>query len=464
MKLSLRVRLIGTLVGAILVFFIVSTLAARSTMSNDLSRLGRKDVQSGSLGFNGYWEQKRDQVRLLTQQVAIQEAIRKNVAARQTKALETTLSSVARNAGLSFLTIVDRDGKVLARANGTGVGTVLASPYVKRALIGESVNTAAQLPLSELTPEALAPQVSADIKAADGSIAGHIERGLALVSAAPISDTNERTIGAVYGGVVINHYYDIVDQASRALGGKSALILDNAIVASTISRADGTRLVDAPVTTGMAEVNGMAEVKAGKSFTGVDTQAGVAYLAQIDPIVNDRNEVVAARWYGVPLAQFNDIQNHTVQSLLLWGLIGLVIALAFAIPVVEAVSRAIVKRSKQVSESAKELAVIVVGTEVSGDHVAQTKAAVERQGELLMRMATAAPLSSADGSVATTTGVANTILAASELNAEILGDVVVIDMLAQEMNARMQHAVTRVNELTDVARGLDELVSGGSSE
>jgi len=458
MKLSLRVRLIGTLVGAILVFFIVSTLAARSTMSNDLSRLGRKDVQSGSLGFNGYWEQKRDQVRLLTQQVAIQEAIRKNVAARQTKALETTLSSVARNAGLSFLTIVDRDGKVLARANGTGVGTVLASPYVKRALIGESVNTAAQLPLSELTPEALAPQVSADIKAADGSIAGHIERGLALVSAAPISDTNERTIGAVYGGVVINHYYDIVDQASRALGGKSALILDNAIVASTISRADGTRLVDAPVTTGMAEVN------AGKSFTGVDTQAGVAYLAQIDPIVNDRNEVVAARWYGVPLAQFNDIQNHTVQSLLLWGLIGLVIALAFAIPVVEAVSRAIVKRSKQVSESAKELAVIVVGTEVSGDHVAQTKAAVERQGELLMRMATAAPLSSADGSVATTTGVANTILAASELNAEILGDVVVIDMLAQEMNARMQHAVTRVNELTDVARGLDELVSGGSSE
>ena len=457
MKLSLRVRLIGTLVGAILVFFIVSALAARSTISNDLSRLGRKDVQSGSLGFNGYWEQKRDQVRLLTQQVAIQEAIRKNVGARQSKELATTLSSVARNAGLSFLTIVDRDGRVLARANGTGVGTVLASPYVKRALIGESVNTAAQLPLSELTPEALAPQVAVDIKAADGSIAGHIERGLALVSAAPISDTNERTIGAVYGGVVINHYYDIVDQASRALGGKSALILDNAIVASTISRADGTRLVDAPMTTGMAEV------KAGKSFTGVDTQAGVAYLTQIDPIVNDQNEVVAARWYGVPLAQFNDIQNHTVQSLLLWGFIGLVIALAFAIPVVEAVSRAIVKRSKQVSESAKELAVIVVGTEVSGDHVAQTKAAVERQGELLMKMATAAPVSTADGSVATSTGVANTVLAASELNAEILGDVVVIDMLAQEMNARMQHAVTRVNELTDVARGLDELVSGGSS-
>jgi len=456
MKLGLRTRLIGTIVGAILVFFIVSALAARSTMSNDLSSLGRKNVQSGSLGFNGYWEQKRDQIRLLTQQVAIQEAIRKDVGLKATKALETALTGVARNAGLSFLTIVDRNGIVIARANGGGAGLALKSSYVKRALEGESVNTAARLSLEELTPEALAPQVSADIKDQRDAVVGKMTEGLALVSAAPISDANERTIGAVYGGTLINHYYDIVDQASRALGGKSALIVDRAIVASTISRADGTRLVDSATTTGMADV------KAGKSYTGIDTQAGVQYLAQIDPILNDQNEVVAARWFGVPLAQFNDIQNHTTQSLLLWGVIGLVIALAFAIPVVEAVSRAIIKRSKQVSESAKELALIVVGSEVSGDHVAQTRAAVERQGELLMQMATSTPTSS-EGAIATNVGVKNNVLAASALNAEILGDVVVIDMLAQEMNGRMQHAVTRVNELNDVARGLDELVSGGSS-
>ena len=456
MKLGLRARLIGTIVGAILVFFIVSALAARSTMSNDLSSLGRKDVQSGSLGFNGYWEQKRDQVRLLTQQVAIQEAIRKNVGAKNSQALETALTGVARNAGLSFLTIVDRSGIVIARANSGGVGLALKSSYVKRALEGESVNTAAKLSLDELTSESLTPQIGVDVKSADGTVAGKMTSGLALVSAAPISDANERTIGAVYGGILINHYYDIVDQATRALGGKSALIVDNAIVASTISRADGTRLVDTAATTGMAEI------KAGKPYTGVDTEAGVQYLAQITPILNDQNEVVAARWYGVPLAQFNDIQNHTTQSLLLWGVIGLMIALALSIPVVEAVSRAIIKRSKQVSESAKELAVIVVGTEVSGDHVAQTKAAVERQGELLMQIATDTP-SVAGGAVATNTGVKNTVLAASELNAEILGDVVVIDMLAQEMNERMQHALTRVNELNDVARGLDELVSGGSS-
>ena len=186
MKLGLRTRLIGTIVGAILVFFIVRALAARSTMSNDLSSLGRKNVQSGSLGFNGYWEQKRDQIRLLTQQVAIQEAIRKNVGLKATKALETALTGVARNAGLSFLTIVDRNGIVIARANGGGAGLALKSSYVKRALEGESVNTAARLSLEELTPEALAPQVSADIKDQRDAVVGKMTEGLALVSAAPI--------------------------------------------------------------------------------------------------------------------------------------------------------------------------------------------------------------------------------------------------------------------------------------
>jgi len=44
---------------------------------------------------------------------------------------------------------------------------------------------------------------------------------LAIIAAAPIADANERTIGAVYGGIVIDHYYDVVDEAANALGGKS---------------------------------------------------------------------------------------------------------------------------------------------------------------------------------------------------------------------------------------------------
>jgi hypothetical protein len=40
--------------------------------------------------------------------------------------------------------------------------------------------------------------------------------------------------------------------------------------------------------------------------------------------------------------------------------------------------------------------------------------------------------------------------------------VIVIDTLASEMAARTAHAVTRVNELNEVAAGLDQLVTGSA--
>jgi hypothetical protein len=176
--------------------------------------------------------------------------------------------------------------------------------------------------------------------------------------------------------------------------------------------------------------------------------------------MNDQMKVVAARWFGVPLSTFTDVQQHTITSLVLWGLAGILIGLAIGLPIIERLGRQLSARSRQVRESAQELSMVIVGSEVSGDHVAQTRAAVERQGELLMHAATSSPHGSSDGSVATATGVSEQILAASALNAEILGDIVVIDTLASEMASRTQQAVARVGELNEVAKGLDELVTG----
>jgi hypothetical protein len=345
---------------------------------------------------------------------------------------------------------------VIGRANDGPLNVKLTPPAIERALQGETVNTSAVLPLSELRDEQLAPQIVADIKSADGTKTTKLDAGLALIAAAPISDVDERTVGAVYAGIVLNHYYDLVDQSTTALGGKAAIVLDGAIISSSMSSPDGTRLIDQMLGTDVATLGDA--FKNGKPWTGRDTEGGVTYLAEIDPVTDDQNRVVAARWYGIPLAEFTTIQNHTIESLIVWGVISLVIALALAIPVVESLCRALIRRAKQVRVSTRELSVIVVGGEISGDHVAMTREAVERQGDLLMQAATASQASG--GGVAVSTGVSQQIVAASALNAEILGDVVVIDTLAQEMSDRMKQAVSRVNELNDVANGLNELVTG----
>ncbi len=442
MRMSLRVRLLGTIIGAIVLFFVISVVAARLVLQRDLIDLGKTQVTNGGGAFGGYWDSRKDQIRLLVAQDALSDALRKAVQSGNVAALQDELSNVARTSGLSFLTVVDANGNVVARANGPERGSLKSNGLIERALTGETVSTATLLDPPFLQSEGLGLQAQSDIKDSSGKVSEHVDKGLAIVSAAPISDQNERTIGAIYGGVLMNHYYDLVDSATRALGGSAALLDGDAIVAGTIAQPDGTRAVDVVVREA-ANV-----VKSGQAYTGTDSQGGTVYLVHIDPIADDQNNVIGARWYGIPIARIDEIINHTTLTLVLWGFIAMVLALLVAIPIVQAVSKNLTKRSHQVRDAARELGVIVVGAEVSGDQVAATKAAVEKSGNVI------AQISGGDTSK---------IGELKSLNDELQSDMIVIDTLSQEIAGRMKQAVDRVAELNDVAGGLNQLVTGESS-
>jgi hypothetical protein len=441
MRVSLRVRLLGTLVGAIVFFFLISVVATRVVLQHDLTKLGETQVTNGGGAFAGYWDSRKDQIRLLVAQDAVSDALRKALQTKNVAALTDQLASVARTSGLSFLTVVDANGNVIARANGAQRGSLKGNPLVQRALTGETVSTATLLGQNELAGEGLGPQAQADIRGADGKAsAEHNDRGLAMVAVAPISDQNERTIGAVYGGVLLNHYYDLVDQTTAALGGGAAILEGDAIVSSTIQQADGTRTVDQQVAPA-ATVS-----KSGDPYTGIDTEGGTQYLVRIDPVLDDQQHVVGARWYGTPLANLNAIINHTTTTVIIWGIIAAIVALAFGVFVVQMLSNTLDQRSKQVRAAAKELGVAIVGSEVSGDHVAMTRAAVERSGKLIDELSAQTP--------------SPKLTELKAVNAELESDIIVIDTLSQEMSSRMQDAANRVSELNEVAAALTQLVTG----
>ncbi len=442
MNLSLRTRLLGTIVGAIAFCFLVSVLASRMVLERDLTQLGQTGVTNGSGAFAGYWDSRKDQIRLLVAQDAVSETLRKALQADNVAALTDQLSTVERTSGLSFVTVVDAHGNVIARANGPQRGSLAKDGIIMRALTGETVSTATLLEPSVLAGEGLGPQAQASIHGVGGSDSAEtIDKGLAIVAAAPISDQNERTIGAIYGGVLLNHFYDLVDQASGALGGASGILEGDALISSTIPAADGTRTVDQQV------LPAENVVKSGASYLGVDTEGGTKYLVRIDPILDDRQHVIGARWYGTPYASLSTIIAHTTTALVLWGVIAAIAGVLFGALVVQRISTTLATRSQQVRTAAKELGVVIVGSEVSGDHVAMTRAAVERSGALIDQMAAE--------------GVTSPKLAElKNVNDELHGDVVVIDTLSQEMSSRMQQATDRVAELNDVAASLSKLVTG----
>ncbi len=443
MNTSLRTRLLGTIVVAILLFFIMSVVAARLTLQHDLMDLGKGEVTSGSRAFGGYWAARKEQIRLLVAQDASSAALRRDVMSHATSSLQDQLANIARTSGLSWLTIVDSSGRVLARATGTNLGSLAGNKYVARAETGETVATAALVAPNELRAEGLAAQAAATITNAAGKTVEHLDRGLAIVSAAPMSDSNQRTIGVIYGGVLMNHSYDLVDESTKALGGATALLDGDAVVASSITQPNGMRLVDSQIPLYDSIVEN------GRAYTGPDLEGGTLYLARIDPISNDQNDVIGALWYGVPMAQISAIVDHMTETFVLWGIVATIVALLIAVPLAGRISASIAERSEQISSAAKELGVTIVGGEVSGDHVRATKAAVGHVGELLENLAAGGDPS-------------GKIAQLKAANAELAGDMIVIDTLSQEMSDRLQTAVTRVAELNDVAAALDKLVHGSS--
>ncbi|HEY5340251.1 MAG TPA: hypothetical protein VIK27_04425 [Candidatus Aquilonibacter sp.] len=90
---------------------------------------------------------------------------------------------------------------------------------------------------------------------------------------------------------------------------------------------------------------------------------------------------------------------------------------------------------------------IIVGTEVSGDHIAMTKAAVERSGVLVDELV-------AQGNPSPT------LVELENVNEELSGVMMVIDTLSHEMSTHMSQATTRVSELNEIATALTQLVTG----
>jgi hypothetical protein len=431
MRLSLRTRLVGAIVGAVVLIFVCSLVAARIVLARDLFGLGRTEITSEGSAFDGYVNSRQQQVRLLVAQEAAGDTVRRALQTHNAAGLSAALSDAAGTAGLSFLTAADVGGRVVARAHAAAGGSIAKQPLFASAALGETLGGVNTLSSGFLRSENLNLQI------------GNQTQGLALIAAAPISDQQERTIGVLYGGVLLNHYYDLVDEATRAIGGAAALLDGDTIVSSSIQAQDGTRVVDARVPAADAVM------QSGQPYIGADDEGGVTYLARIAPVTDASGRVIGASWYGLPMTQITTIVDHTTQTLLFWGLLAVIVVSALTIPIVQALSKTLVQHSRQVRETAKEIGVLIVGSEVSGDHVKGTRQAVERASALVDEMAK-------DQSAPPQMGELRTICS------EMDNDVTVIETLTNEMSTRMQQAVDRVAELNEVAGGLNELVTGES--
>ena len=268
---------------------------------------------------------------------------------------------------LDFLTVTDGRGTVLLRAgNPMAVGdsqagddVVAATLQTGEALVGTAVFSEARL---SLEAPAMAGRARIDLVETRGArpIGETVEtNGLMLVAAAPVVDYYGQVIGVLYGGVLLNGRFEIVDkirgtvfrgvQYEGADIGTATLFLDDVRIATNVLSEDGSRAVG----TRVSEEVYQRVVGAGERYVGRAYVVNDWYLTGYDPLEAVDGNVVGMIYVGLLERPYSDLRTRSTLLFVGITLGGVALATALSIVISRRLStpvRALVKASRRIAE------------------------------------------------------------------------------------------------------------------
>jgi two-component system NtrC family sensor kinase len=220
--LSLRTKLIASFIAVILFGGLVTLFfgwrLVKDTLISQAQTKVQHDLAAAWMVLNEKLTDIKDTVWLTAEREGIHNALRNN----QYSILLRRLNRVREENGLDILTLTDRNGRVIIRTrNPELVGDDQSNDeIVKRALKRDVLAFPQVVPREELLKEGkdLAEQAYMEFietpKAAPRP-ENKETSGLMMKAASPLVDEDKDLLGVLYGGILINRNYEIVDRVKE---------------------------------------------------------------------------------------------------------------------------------------------------------------------------------------------------------------------------------------------------------
>jgi two-component system NtrC family sensor kinase len=386
------------------------------------------------------------------------------------------LGRVKASENLDLLTITDKAGTVLLRANSeAAVGDSESRQELVQSVLAEQKPAAATLIMSaaELYKEspALAQQAFftfVDTPKARPRSETEETAGMMLMAAAPIFDQQNQLEGVIYGGVLINHNFEIVDKIKQTVFqgvkyngqdiGTATIFQDDVRISTNVRNVDGSRAIGTRVS---VEVYNQVVGK-GLPYIGRAYVVNNWYITSYEPIRDFANQIVGILYVGILEQKYVDSETRAV---LIYLMITLVVAAAAAV-FSYLISRRISDSVRQLAAASQELthgnldakAVVTTNDELKelADTFNSMAAALKKRDEQLKEFTRKKIIESERLAVIgqLAAGVAH------ELNNPLQGIVTYSCLLLERMpegspgRESIQKIVTQANRCTQIIRGL----------
>ncbi|NWF57073.1 MAG: cache domain-containing protein [Syntrophaceae bacterium] len=339
-RLSLRTKLIASFLFVVVAGGLLSSLIGTRLVADTIVSQARTKVRYDLNTAGLIYGQALSRIQDVVQLTAAGRTPPDMIEARQWKVLEDFLIKRRKDFGLDILTLTDARGKVLVRTHhpfqtGDDQG---ADPLVQRALKGESVASTVIVPREELEKEkhdlaerAFIPFVPTP--RAREVPAQNETAGMMLKAASPIWDRNGRLVGVLYGGILLNRNYQIVDKVRDILYGEGRY-KGKEMGTATIFQGDlrvSTNVLDEKgqraIGTRVSEEVYRAVLEKGESWLDRAFVVHDWYLTGYQPIRDLTGKVVGILYVGMLEAPYVDLRNKVVYSFFAIGVLGVAIVL-----------------------------------------------------------------------------------------------------------------------------------------
>jgi two-component system NtrC family sensor kinase len=281
----------------------------------------KHDLASAWMVYHEKLNDVRDIVRLNSTHESIQEAIKRN----EKEILKKYLGRVTKEFNLDMLTLTDTQGKVILRTTQPEImgDDQLNDPLVIRALKGETVAATQIIPREELLKEGkdlvaraylkLIPTPKAVPRTED-----YEENGMMLKAASPLIDEEGTMLGVLYGGILLNQNYEIVDRVKEIVykgekykgieTGTATIFQHDLRISTNVKKANGERAIGTRVS---KEVN-QAVLKEGKPWIHRAFVVNDWYIAAYEPIKNIDGRIIGILYVGMLEKPYIDLRNNVM--------------------------------------------------------------------------------------------------------------------------------------------------------
>lgn len=271
-----------------------------------IERLAAEDVTLSLEGFRSFIDEQMDKTRNFRDMLIGNMNLGRLTTANDAEGIVREMGPMIKNMDIDILTIIDMDGKVIARAHDP-------KKY------GDTVDTSGSIRM------AMSGKTYEEITAAPSSRLGYYCGG-------PITYMGE--IVGTFRTAISFENVEIVDDVKKMFGDEVTIFADKTRINTTFQES-GKRMIDTDAS--QAVVN--AVLKEGKSYIGETTIFNDPYLATYAPLRDANGTIKGMLFTGKSLVAMRGMIKSMITAILLVSLVVLAIAFALSLFVARRISK-----------------------------------------------------------------------------------------------------------------------------